>query len=119
MQNRKKEARTHSLEVDQYLLNLDKNKVDEHNIIKQERKKIEENEGKNNLMLQEFRNNRNLMEKQKEQKEFNDLNKRNLYKEIQKEANYKNVRKLIKNMNSLFLVLEKHCRKSIQSLSSS
>ena len=91
LQNRKKEAKTHSLEIDRYLLNLDRNKVDEQKNLKFERKKQEETEGKSNLLLQELRNQREFNEKQRDQKEYNDLLKRNVYKEIQKEANYKNV----------------------------
>lgn len=91
MQNRKKEAKAHSLEIDRYLINLDKAKADEDYMMKAERKRFEENEGKNNLFLQELRNQRKLSDKQKEQKEFNELAKRNLFKEMQKEANYKNV----------------------------
>lgn len=92
LKNRKIEAKAHSLEIDRYLLNLDKSKADEVNKIKFERMKNEENEGRNNLLLQELRNNRNHSEKQRDQYEFNELMKRNQYKEIQKEANYKNVK---------------------------
>lgn len=91
LKNRKNEARAQSLELDRYFLQLDKMKADEESQMKMEKKKYEEVEGQNNLLLKELRNNRNIVEKQREQKEFNDLMKRNYHKEIQKEANYKNV----------------------------
>ena len=99
LKNRKNEARAQSLELDRYLLQLDKMKADEESQMRMEKKKYEEIEGQNNLLLKELRNNRNMVEKQREQKEFNDLMKRNYHKEIQKEANYKNV------IISLFLII--------------
>ena len=99
LKNRKNEARAQSLEMDRYLLQLDKLKADEESQMRMEKKKYEEIEGQNNLLLKDLRNNRNMVEKEREQKEFNDLMKRNYHKEIQKEANYKNV------TISLFLII--------------
>lgn len=91
LQNRKREAKAHSFKIDQLLLENDREKLQKSAVLKAQRKKFEENEGMNNLFLQNFRNQRDFSEKNREKLEFNELAKRNLYKELQKEANYKNV----------------------------
>jgi len=96
LKNRKKEAKAQSLEMDRHLLQIDRMKAEEESQMRFEKRKYEENEGRNNLLLQELRTNRNMMEKQRDQKEFNDLMKRNHHKEMQKDANYKNVKKSLK-----------------------
>lgn len=88
---RKNEAKARSLEIDRFLLENDREKVQENAALRAQRRKLEENEGLNNLLLQNVRNQRNFNEKLREKREFNELTKRNLYKELQKEANYKNV----------------------------
>lgn len=116
LRNRKQEARMQSLQLDQHLLELDRLKASEESQARLEKRKMEELEGKNNLLLQEFRDKQSFIEKQREQREFNELQKRNFLKEVQKEANYKNVNAFLPLLAKFAIVLEKRGREPVFAL---